>query len=30
VNRILEALEREETILVHGDYDVDGVTPRRS
>lgn len=25
VNRILEALDREETIFVHGDYDVDGV-----
>ena len=24
--RILRALERKETILVHGDYDVDGVT----
>ena len=25
VNRILQALERKETIFVHGDYDVDGV-----
>jgi single-stranded-DNA-specific exonuclease len=25
VNRILEALDRKETIFVHGDYDVDGV-----
>jgi single-stranded-DNA-specific exonuclease len=25
VNRILEALDRQETIFVHGDYDVDGV-----
>ena len=26
VDRILEALEEEETILVHGDYDVDGIS----
>src|SRR5690349_24286928 len=24
--RVLAAIERKETILVHGDYDVDGVT----
>src|SRR5262249_16753664 len=26
IERVLRAIERKETILVHGDYDVDGVT----
>lgn len=26
VSRILQAVERHETILIHGDYDVDGIT----